>query len=58
MTARPGTNRHEIGAPASQTGALKRRIVTSEGGGFNPTLNLGGGAGFCGLEPPGFGAGA
>ena len=44
-TGRVWTNRHAIGAAASQTRAPKPGTVTSEGGGFNPTLLLGGGAG-------------
>jgi len=43
-------NRHEPGTPGSYTRAPKPGIVTSEGGGFNPTLNLGGGAGFPGID--------
>jgi hypothetical protein len=50
--ARLGTNQHQLGAPASQTRAPERGIVTNEGGGFNPTLSLGGAAGFCGAERP------
>jgi len=43
-------NRHEPGTCESQTRAPKPGIVTGEGGGFNPTLNLGGGAGFPGTD--------
>jgi hypothetical protein len=39
------TNRNTLGADASRTRAHFPDIVTSEGGGFNPTLELGGGAG-------------
>jgi hypothetical protein len=38
-------NRNTVGADPSQTRAHSPDIVTSEGGGFNPTLELGGGAG-------------
>jgi hypothetical protein len=38
-------NRHGVGAPTSQTRAPSRGIVATEGGGFNPTLLMGGGAG-------------
>jgi hypothetical protein len=37
-------NRHDAGAPTSQTRAPSRAIVATEGGGFNPTLLMGGGA--------------
>jgi hypothetical protein len=43
-------NRHEPGTSESQTCASKPGIVTNEGGGFNPTLNLGGGAEFPGID--------
>ncbi len=39
------THRHAIGAAASQTRAPAACTVTSEGGGFDPTLLMGGGAG-------------
>ena len=42
------TNRREIGANASQTGAPRRGNVIAVGGGFYPTLSLGGGAGDLG----------
>jgi len=38
-------NRHDVGAPTSQTRAPSLGIVATEGGGFNPTLLMGGGAG-------------
>ena len=46
MTARPGlwSNRHGLGAAASQTRAPERGIVAAEGGGLLPTLFSGGGA--------------
>ena len=48
---RPGlhgmwTKRHAVGATRSQTRASLVGIVSAEGGGFIPTLLLGGGAGF------------
>jgi hypothetical protein len=39
------SNRHALGAPASQTRAPAPGIVTAEGGGFIPTLTVGGGVG-------------
>ncbi len=50
MSNRVGRNRHEFGTRESQTCASKLGIVTNEGGGFNPTLYLGGGAGFPGID--------
>ena len=50
MSNRVGRNRHEFGTRESQTRAPKPGIVTNEGGGFNPTLYLGGGAGFPGID--------
>ena len=50
MSNRVCGNRHEPGTPESQTCASKPGIVTNEGGGFNPTLYLGGGAGFPGID--------
>ena len=41
------TNRHTAGALPAQTRANFADIVTTEGGGFSPTLELGGGAGFA-----------
>jgi hypothetical protein len=38
------TNRATVGAFPSRTRAHFRGIVTTEGGGFSPTLELGGGA--------------
>jgi hypothetical protein len=43
-------NRREPDTRESQTCAPKPGIVTGEGGGFNPTLDLGGGAGFTGIS--------
>jgi hypothetical protein len=43
-TSRVRANRHDRGANPSQTGASSLGIVTAEGGGFIPTLDLGGGA--------------
>jgi hypothetical protein len=37
--------RHAIGAAASQTRAESTDTVDTEGGGFSPTLLMGGGAG-------------
>jgi hypothetical protein len=37
-------NRHAFGAFQSQTCAPSPGIVDAEGGGFNPTLSMGGGA--------------
>jgi hypothetical protein len=37
-------NRHAVGAFQSQTRAPSPGIVDPEGGGFNPTLSMGGGA--------------
>jgi hypothetical protein len=39
------TNRNTVGADPSQTRAQSLDTVTSEGGGFSPSLELGGGAG-------------
>jgi hypothetical protein len=39
------TNRHALGALPAQTRATLLDNVTTEGGGFSPTLELGGGAG-------------
>jgi hypothetical protein len=39
------TNRHGTGAGGSQTGARKASNVSAVGGGFFPTLSMGGGAG-------------
>jgi hypothetical protein len=50
VSNRVSRNRHEPGTPESQTCASKPGIVTNEGGGFNPTLYLGGGAGFPGID--------
>ena len=50
MSNRVCRSRHEFGTRESQTRAPKRGIVTNEGGGFNPTLSLGGGAGFPGID--------
>ena len=41
-------NRHGTGANASQTGARKPGNVSAVGGGFIPTLSMGGGAGGLG----------
>jgi hypothetical protein len=38
------TNRHGPGANASQTGARKPGNISAVGGGFIPTLSMGGGA--------------
>ena len=38
-------NRHGVGALGTQTRAPSLGIVATEGGGFNPTLLMGGGAG-------------
>jgi hypothetical protein len=38
-------NRHAFGALGTQTRAPRPGIVDAEGGGFNPTLSMGGGAG-------------
>jgi hypothetical protein len=40
------TNAHAVGAKRSQTRTSLASIVSAEGGGFTPTLFLGGGAGF------------
>jgi hypothetical protein len=37
-------DRHALGADPSQTRAARAGIVAVEGGGFNPTLDSGGGA--------------
>jgi hypothetical protein len=39
------TNRHALSALAAQTRAMLLDNVTTEGGGFSPALELGGGAG-------------
>ena len=39
------TNRHENGARASQMGARQPGNVSAVGGGFIPTLSMGGGVG-------------
>jgi hypothetical protein len=39
------TNRHTTGAVRSRTRASEAGIVIAEGGGFYPTLFMGGGAG-------------
>ncbi|MFL5920045.1 MAG: hypothetical protein ACJ75Q_13105 [Gaiellaceae bacterium] len=46
-------NRHALGAEGSQTRATTGGIVTAEGGGFYPTLSLGGGAGTIGSSDRG-----
>jgi hypothetical protein len=51
-------DRHEPGTRESQTCAPKPGIVINEGGGFNPTLDLGGGAGFPELDRLRVGVGA
>jgi hypothetical protein len=43
---RAWTHRHTVRAGPAQTRANFGDIVTTEGGGFSPTLELGGGAGF------------
>jgi hypothetical protein len=43
------TDRHAIGTDPSLTRAPKPGIVAIEGGGFNPTRSLGGGAGLLSL---------
>jgi hypothetical protein len=43
------THRRAIGAAASQTRAAALGTVDTEGGGFNPTLLMGGGAGLLPL---------
>jgi hypothetical protein len=43
-TSRVWANRHDHGASRLQTRASSGGIVTAEGGGFIPTLDLGGGA--------------
>jgi hypothetical protein len=52
------TNRHGTGAHASQTGAPKPANVSAEGGGFIPTLSMGGEAGIPGRSRLGSGAGS
>jgi hypothetical protein len=42
------TNRHGTGADGSQTGAPKPGSVSAVGGGFFPTLSVGGGVGASG----------
>jgi hypothetical protein len=42
------TNWHETGAGGSQTRALNLGSVSAVGGGFFPTLSMGGGAGVSG----------
>jgi hypothetical protein len=49
------TNRHGIGTRASHTRAPLAPSILSEGGGFNPTLDLGGGAGARGNREAGRG---
>ncbi len=51
-------NRHELGTRESQTRAPKPGIVTNEGGGFNPTLDLGGGAALPGIDRQPLGEGS
>ena len=58
MSNRVWRDRHEPGTRESQTRAPKPGIVTDEGGGFNPTLKLGGGAGFPEIDRPRDGVGA
>jgi hypothetical protein len=43
------TDRHAIGATASRFCASATGTVDTEGGGFNPTLLMGGGAGLFAL---------
>jgi hypothetical protein len=45
MTGLLWRNRHGIGTAASHTRAPAAPSILSEGGGFNPTLDVGGGAG-------------
>jgi hypothetical protein len=52
------TNRHGTGANASQTGAPKPGSVSAVGGGFFPTLSMGGGAGASGRSRGFWGADA
>jgi hypothetical protein len=52
------TNRRETGASASQTGAPKPDNVSAVGGGFFPTLSMGGGAGVSGRSRLVWGAGS
>ena len=49
---------HGVGADTSQTGAPKPDSVIAVGGGFIPTLSMGGGAGFSGLARCGWEAGS
>ena len=58
MKTRLCRNRPELGTPQSQTSAPTPGIVTNEGGGFTPTLSLGGGAGFWWATRPQVGGGA
>ncbi len=50
MSSQVCRNRREPGTAESQARAPKPGIVSNEGGGFNPTLILGGGAGFSGID--------
>ena len=52
-----GTNRHTVGAVRTQTRAPKPGIVSAEGGGFYPTLFMGGGAGSVPARRPAAGLG-
>jgi len=58
VSIRVWRDRHEPGARESQTRAPKPGIVANEGGGFNPTLDLGGGAGFAEIGRVRVGVGA
>jgi hypothetical protein len=52
------TDRRETGANASQTGAPKPDNVSAVGGGFFPTLSMGGGAGASGRSRAGWEVGS
>jgi hypothetical protein len=47
------SNRHALGAEPSQTRESTAGIVTTEGGGLLPTLEVGGGAGLSRASGPG-----
>jgi hypothetical protein len=54
-TAGVGTNRPAFGPGESQTRAPSSGIVTAEGGGSIPTLDVGGGMRFSGASASGVG---
>jgi hypothetical protein len=53
LRAQLSSNRHAFGAQPSQTRESTAGIVTTEGGGFVPTLDVGGGAGLSRASGPG-----